>query len=725
MKEYLRNRLPPSLKLAIKRLLIRSEAAPIRLSARVLGLSERLRSEALSYGLDLPRASDAHATPPASFVQNFGAADFLLLMEKIVGRKDRMPAPDRPILTSIILLCYNRVELTFQCLDSLLREVDLKATEIIVVNNGSTDETKQLLSYLDGYVRLVNIDENIGCVGGNNEGARHARGKYLVFLNSDTVVLPGWLEPLVETAEKDPGVRVVGSMLIYPDGTLQEAGGIVWKTGEASHYGWGESPENRRFNFAREVDYCSRASLLVHKDCFDQLGGFDPLYAPVSYEDVDICIGIRSLGYKVVYQPLSRIIHFEGATGDSDTHTDLKRYQVINRPKFYEKWREILEGEHLPPAAENAEPAANRKWTTQVAVFDDLIPMPDRDAGSARMMFILRALSEWSHPVFITTGKRLWPEYEKFLWREGIETASALDFKRLLSSRNFRVVILSRPMVAGALLGPVRRAAPKLKIIYDMLDVHHLRAEREAALTGEARAAREAKMLRRLETRLARGADLLWCGSPPDQEIMARLAPGVPSVVVPTVHALHGRGRRFTQREHLLFVGNFSHRPNEDAVHFMAREVLPLIRKSLSGIELLVVGVNAPLEFAEYASSGVRLLGYVPDLDPIMSGCRIFVAPIRFGSGVNGKIGEALSYGLPVVTTTVGAEGWGFTDGEQVLIADTPSDFAGAVLHLYGNAGLWQRLADGGYGHIAENYTPEVVGKVINDSVRAVGRSES
>jgi glycosyltransferase involved in cell wall biosynthesis len=155
-----------------------------------------------------------------------------------------------------------------------------------------------------------------------------------------------------------------------------------------------------------------------------------------------------------------------------------------------------------------------------------------------------------------------------------------------------------------------------------------------------------------------------------------------------------------------------------DAVHFLAREVLPLIRQSLAGVELLVVGDNAPPEFAGYAPAGVRLLGYVPDLDPLMAGCRVFVAPIRFGSGVNGKVGESLSYGLPVVTTTVGAEGWGFTSGGQVLIADAPGDFAAAVMRLYGDAALWQRLSDGGYRHIAENNTPEVVGRVINDSLR-------
>lgn len=361
-----------------------------------------------------------------------------------------------------------------------------------------------------------------------------------------------------------------------------------------------------------------------------------------------------------------------------------------------------------------------RKEQPAILVCDERIPSPDRDAGSARMFLILEALAKSNRVVFLVFNRPHGIEYEQALWKIGIETGDAVDYRRLIKQREFAAAVLSRPAIAGAMLGPVRRADPKLKIIYDMLDVHHLRSAREAAVTGDSRAARESDRLRRLETRLALGADLIWCGSSPDQKLMARIAPETPSVVVPTVHELHERKSNFDERKQLLFVGNFSHRPNADAVHFLAREILPLIRKSLPGIELLVVGDNAPPEFAEYESSGVRVLGYVPDLDPIIAGCRVFVAPIRFGSGVNGKIGEALSHGLPVVTNTIGAEGWGFTNGIQVLMADTPDDFAAAVLRLYENAGLWQALSDNGYRHIAENYTPEVIGRIINESVRGV-----
>src|SRR5436309_3300019 len=142
-----------------------------------------------------------------------------------------------------------------------------------------------------------------------------------VFLNNDTVVLPGWLKALVETIERDERAGAVGSLFLYPDGRIQEAGAILWSNGEAFHYGWGRSPDDRRFTFAREVDYCSGASLLVRKDLFQRLGGSDRRYAPAYYEDADIAMGVRSLGYEVVYQPLSRLVQHESATDDTDART--------------------------------------------------------------------------------------------------------------------------------------------------------------------------------------------------------------------------------------------------------------------------------------------------------------------------------------------------------------------------------------------------------------------
>ena len=717
MRDRLRA-LPPSLKLLLRRLFVGAVAAPIRLGARAFNLAERVLASATTHGLDLRRAWDVRAFPRAPLTQPFGVTDFLFLMELQKGRRDRLPDPTRAVRTSVILLCYNRVELTFQCLRSLLRETDLSETEIIVVNNASSDQTAEVLSYFEGYVRVVNIEVNDGYVGGNNAGASHARGQYLVFLNNDTIVQPGWLPPLVETADRDASVGAVGSMLVFPDGRLQAAGAIVWRDGRALHYGWGKSPDDRRFNFAREVDFCPSASLLIRKELFERLGGFDRRYFPIYYEDADLCFGVRAHGYKVIYQPLSRVVHDEGSTAGTDTRAGEKRFQVTNYAKFVEKWRETLEREQYPHDPRLAERAANRKAGPYVLVFDDRVPTPDRDAGSARMAFILRSLNEWSRPVFVSLSEERWPAYERLLWKEGVETASAVDFRRLLKGREFYAAVVSRPHVAEAALGAIRRAAPKVKIVFDMVDAHFIRFAREGALTGDAATAREAARYREVEIELARRADLIWCNSSADKEAVERLVPGVPAVVIPTIHRLHAPGLPFGERRDLLFLGNFRHRPNEDAVHFLVREILPHLRAELPDARLLVVGDNATPEIAAYASDEIQLLGHVPDLDPLMARARVFVAPLRFGAGVKGKIGEALAYGLPVVTTAVGAEGMGFTDGEHALVADDPRDFASAVARVYRDPALWQRLSDEGRRHVGRHFSPEVVSRVINGSIR-------
>ena len=734
MKKLLSEKLSLSTKLRLKRLVFAPVGWTLRLAARAYNFAGRVGESAEANGLDVRRAWDVRARPRAPQSEAFGASDFLFLARAAPVRKHEEKRDEaegtaiktsvvRTIKTSVVIPVFNKVEFTFQCLRSLVRELNFEDTEVIVVNNASTDETRELLSHFGDLVRVIDNDTNRGFVDACNQGAAAARGKYLVFLNNDTVVLPGWLGALVETIESNERAGAVGSLFLYPDGRIQEAGAIVWSNGEAFHYGWGRSSEDRRFTFAREVDYCSGASLLVRKSLFERLGGFDRRYAPAYYEDADICMGVRSLGYKVIYQPLSRIVHYEGATAGTDTRAGFKRYQVVNHSKFYEKWREVLEREHQTFDPSRAERAANRKWTTQVAVFDDRIPTPDRDAGSARMLFILRALSEWCHPVFVTTAKQVWPEYEKLLWKEGVETASALELRRLMKTRRFRAAVVSRPDVAAALLKPIRRARPRLKVVFDMVDAHFIRFAREAELTGDPRMAREAAAYRKTETRLARASDMLWCNSSADKEAMEREAPGVPSVVVPTIHRLHARGLSFEEREHLLFVGNFLHRPNTDGIRFFAGEILPAVRESLPGVELLVVGDYAPPEFASV--EGVRLLGYVPDVDPQFERARVFVAPVRFGAGVKGKIGEALAYAVPVVTTTIGAEGMSLRDGEEALIADAPQDFAAAVVRLYRDARLWQRLSDNAHAHVERHFSPRVVGKIVNDSVRSLlGDSE-
>ncbi|HWW77791.1 MAG TPA: glycosyltransferase family 2 protein, partial [Pyrinomonadaceae bacterium] len=326
MKEILRDRLTLAQKMRLKRAVFAPLAWALRLAARAYNFARRFATSAEANGLDLGRAFDVPRRPGPPFSQPWGASDFLFLARAARGEGPAAPSPDRPVTASVIIPVFNKAEFTFQCLRSLVREVDFGDTEVIVVDNASTDETAELLSHFKGFVRVIRNAENRGFVDACNQGAAESRGRYLVFLNNDTVVLPGWLEALVETAGRDESAGAVGSLFLYPDGRIQEAGAIVWSNGEAFHYGWGRSPEDRRFTFAREVDYCSGASLLIRRELFERLGGFDRRYAPAYYEDTDLCMGVRSLGYKVVYQPHSRLYHFEGGTAGNDTHTGFRRF---------------------------------------------------------------------------------------------------------------------------------------------------------------------------------------------------------------------------------------------------------------------------------------------------------------------------------------------------------------------------------------------------------------
>jgi glycosyltransferase involved in cell wall biosynthesis len=545
-----------------------------------------------------------------------------------------------------------------------------------------------------------------------------ARGKYLVFLNNDTMVSPGWLKYLIETVEANRANGAVGSMFLYPDGAIQEAGSIVWKDGHAHHYGWGASPDDRRFNFAREVDYCSAASLLIKKEIFERLGGFDRRFAPAYYEDVDLCFGVRSLGYKVIYQPMSRLVHYEGVTAGRDVTKGFKHFQIINREKLVEKWRVVLESEHFERNLKRVPAAAHRLLGPNILVFDERIPSPDRDAGSGRMFMILKALAQWSHIVFIPFNRPQGVEYEEALWKEGIETADTTDYRRLLKTRKVQAAIVSRPTVAEALIPRIRRANRKITVVFDMVDAYFVRLKREAQISGDAKTAQAAQSYQELELRLARASDLIWCNSSEDKRVMESGVPGKRIEVVPTIHELHSEGKTFEDRRDLLFIGNLAHRPNSDAVHFFMGEIYPLLQRSLPEVQLFIVGDNATAEILAYASDHVTVTGYLPDIEPLLQGCRVFIAPLRFGAGVKGKIGEAMSYALPVVTTSIGAEGFGLENGVNALIADTPESFAAGVKRLYSEKQLWQTLAHNSRQHLAKNFTPQVIAETINNSIK-------
>lgn len=260
----------------------------------------------------------------------------------------RFPDVARPDVT-VVMLTFNRWDLTRQAL-SLLAEVTEPCYEVVIVDNASTDGTLDELVRVRG-AKILRNARNLGFGPANNQGAAMARGRYLLLLNSDAWVRPGWLAPLLETADADPSVAAVAPKLLYPDGRLQEAGSILWRDGRVRNYGDGDRATRPEYLFRRNVDYASAACLLVRRSAFIAVGGFDPRFAPVYYEDVDLCLALGAAGGRVVYQPRSVVEHVRGASSGAVKAAQVER----NRRLLRARWRRVLD--RRPPESWRVEPS--------------------------------------------------------------------------------------------------------------------------------------------------------------------------------------------------------------------------------------------------------------------------------------------------------------------------------------------------------------------------------
>jgi len=683
--------------------------------------AEALRAQAAELAAARERATRLEAAAARLAEQIRGSSAGVAADALMVARRAAATRPGRP-LVSIVIPVWNKVDYTRRCLEKIIENTPGDLFEVVVVDNASTDGTAELLASMEGDAKVVKNPRNEGFVLACNQGAAASDGKYVLFLNNDTAPQPGWLEALVAEAERDPRVGAVGAKLVYPDGNLQEAGGIVFSDASGWNFGKGDDPERPAYQEPCEVDYCSGAVLLVRKDLFDRLGGFDLRYAPAYYEDTDLCFGLRSLGFQVRYCPTSVVIHHEGVTAGTSTASGPKRFQDVNRDKFFQKWREELRRQPEPPSVTGRTPrTASRERVLAAAadkgsvlVVDPTMPLFDRASGSLRLFRILQLLrADGFHVTYLARNGTGQHAYRRPLTDMGIRVLDAdpermaqlgyyvagprADLGQILGERPFDVAWLSFFYIAEQYLPLVRGLSPRTAVVADTVDVHYLRELREAELRRDPAVLARARQLRERELAVYQRADLVLTVTAADREELLRRKLATPVEVVPNVHAPHqGPTPGFDARGGMIFVGGFGHPPNVDAMTSFCAEILPRIRERAPGLPLAIVGSNPPEEVRALAGADVAVTGWVPDTGPLLDGARVSVAPLRYGAGMKGKIGEALGRGLPVVTTSVGAEGMGLVDGESALIADGPRAFAEAVVRLHGDRELWERLREGG-----------------------------
>ena len=567
---------------------------------------------------------------------------------------------------SIIIPVYNQWRYTRACLDSILDSGTRVSYEVILADDCSTDQTQEAGQDFPG-LRVVRTPENLGFLRNCNSAAKTARGGFLVFLNNDTQVRPGWLEALLQVMEEDPEVAICGSKLVYPDGTLQEAGGIIWDDASGWNYGRLGDPEAPEFNYVKEVDYISGASIMVRRSFWEQAGGFDEAYAPAYYEDADLAFKARELGYKVVYTPFSVVVHFEGTSHGTDLECGIKSAQVRNREVFLGRWKEVLSRKHFPNGRDVFLARDRSRGKRTILVFDHYVPHFDQDAGSKTTFQYLRALARAGNNVkFIGENFFRHEPYTTVLQALGVEVfygpAMAENWTGWVENNApfIDLVIYNRPQVAARFADTCARLLGAPKAYYGH-DLHFLRKRREYEISGNQEDLAEAQKYEKLESGLFRKMDVVLTGSTLELAILRERFPEVPSARIPiyALESLPPAPEGFSQKRDLLFVGGFRHSPNVDAVLWFVREVFPLLLEEHPDLVFWCVGSKVPPAVSELASGNVRILGEVSEeeLQRLLATRRVSVAPLRFGAGVKGKIVEALASGILIAATSTALEG--------------------------------------------------------------------
>lgn len=626
---------------------------------------------------------------------------------------------------SIVVCAHNQFAVTLACLEALQQSEHWNDTsfEVVLVDDASTDAITSLSSVSGlSYLRL---DPNRGFLRAANAGAAIARGRHVLFLNNDTLPQGTWLDEMVTTLDRRPKAGVVGARLVFPDGRVQEAGGIVFSNGAAWNYGRQFDSEDPRITFEREVDYCSGAALLVRDELLRTLHGFDERFVPAYYEDADLCFAARENGWQVWYQPAAIVVHFEGTSHGTDETVGTKAHQVTNGETFRRKWATALTRQFQPEG--RLVPLARRRNAAgHVLVIDNEVPTPDRDAGSRRLTAVLAAMLDLGYGVtYLPLNGWRRPRYTQALERLGVEVlgrgAELWSFVREMAG-GLTHAWVCRPHVAEALLPRLRADFPHVRVVYDTIDLHFLREERYAVLKDSPSLATRAADTRRVELAIAAAADAVVVVSPYERDVLAEHTRS-PVYVVPIAHDVAPARTHAPASHDILFVGGFRHPPNTDAVEWFVAAILPRVRAVVPTARLLVVGPHAPDGIRALQSDGVEILGWVQDLLPLYGSVRMVVAPLRYGAGVKGKVGEALALGVPTVMTSIAAEGMHVEDGVHAFVADDPETMAALIVRLFADDAIWHALSRRGRALVTDRCSPAAVRPLLDAVLRATGEA--
>lgn len=634
--------------------------------------------------------------------------------EKVDPRSVRIVRADEPEVT-VIIPGYGKADYTLRCLKSLQDTSMAVRLEVLVVEDASGDPSALQLRDVQG-IRLIWNEQNLGFLRSCNKAAAEAKGEFIHLLNNDTILLPGALEALLETARARPDAGIVGSKLVYPDGSLQEAGGVVWSNGDAANYGRHQEPTDPRYCYAREADYVSGASILLRRDLWGAMGGFDERYAPAYYEDTDLSIRLQKAGHPTLFEPRSMVVHCEGVSNGTSTDHGIKAYQVVNREKFIEAHSDYLrhtKGHSGDLSYRSIDRLGQRAGL--VLIIDHHLPEPDVDAGSRNMMEFVRTLQSLNYAVKFwpqnLVGK---PKYVEMLERMGVETfrgpyQTGFSDWVATNGKDITHVLLSRPTVAPFYFDEVRHFT-NAKVIYYGHDLHFARMQMEAKIKDDREIALAAEKMLQTELSVWRRSDLVLYPSQEEVDTVKKVAADVNAAFVqPFQFDCFERKQRAHPGSKILFVAGFQHSPNVDAASWLVAHVMPLVWRARPEARLFLVGSKPTQEVMNLSMPGkIEVTGGVSSkvLAEHYADARVSVVPLRFGAGVKLKVLETMQSGVPLVTTSVGLQG--LPDVHSALAPmDEPQLMADDLISLLDSDEVWLERSHAQTAYVSQYFSVE------------------
>jgi GT2 family glycosyltransferase len=607
---------------------------------------------------------------------------------------------------SVIIPVHNKVELTHRCVASLILSHTKCTYEVIIADDASTEDCA--LKDIFTNAVITHNKQNLGFLRTCNKAATTAKGEFLVFLNNDTEVMPSWLDELLSVFERFERVGIAGAKLLFPNGNLQDAGGLVWGNGTPWNTGRNANALDPEWNYVRQTDYLTGAAMMISRQVWSEVGGFSEEFAPCYYEDTDISFKVRAAGYRTFYVPHAAVIHIEGQSNGIDESAGFKRYQKINAPKFGAKWSDAFAANGS--LGIDLWKQKDRGIRFRALFIDYCTPEPDKNAGAYAAVQEIKLLQAHGFKVtFIPENIAYFGNYTHALQSIGVECLHApfiFSIEEFLQKRGheFDLIYIIRYHVAEKYIDHIRTYT-KAKILFNNCDLHFLR-ELRRALAAKSVDITPILEMRDNELALMKKVDAILSYNETEHAVIASHNLRSDNIFkCPWVLSGAGHTTPFEKRQDLAFLGGFNHLPNIEAVEFFREKIMPHLLTKMKNAILHVYGSNPPDTLKSLESEHLVLEGYVDKLDQVFEKCRVFVVPLLSGAGIKGKVLEAMSWGVPMVLSPIAAEATGLVHNHSALVAESPEEWVDYITRLYQDKALWMKLSKNSLELAQTNYS--------------------